>query len=234
MINLTWYHSTVRFMAVRFTFDFVAERASLELVKNDLAWKSLGRRRLLGEDFLRDEGAGDAERRGSEGSDEVGEGATVWVGGGGGAAVEKAVVDDVGGGACGGERSEQNRGYPSHGVASEIWLIRDRSKSDLWFSLCNDGLDRSELEGFMWVSWIHEHRVLALELRAIHVIQKVNSHTFLLLLIFGFNYNYIFTPSLTVMIFLNFRYLNVNYILVLIFSCCQFFHIISLDGYDYG
>jgi len=92
------------------------------LVKNYVAWKSLGRRTLLGEDFLREEGAGDAERRGGEGSEKVGEAATVVVavGGGGDTAVEKAVVDDIGGGASGGERSEQNGGYPSHSVVSEI------------------------------------------------------------------------------------------------------------------
>lgn len=143
MINLTWYDLTVRWR-LGLTFDFVAERASLELVKNDLAWKGLGRRRFLSEDFLREEGAGEAERRGGKGSEEVGEAATVGVvsGGGGGAAVEKAALDDVGGGASGGERSEQNGGYPSHSVASEIWIrsltltVLRWLRSFTWKGLC--------------------------------------------------------------------------------------------------
>ena len=46
------FKSTVSFLFCFFTFDFVAEIASLELVENDVDWESLWQWGLLGEDFL--------------------------------------------------------------------------------------------------------------------------------------------------------------------------------------
>ena len=126
------------------TFNFIAERASLVLVENDVVRESLGRRRLLGKHFLRNrggshrrhQGPGDAERRPGERSHEGGEPPAVSAGAAGAAAVksglEETVGDGEGGGgpagcsaASGGESSEENGGgSPSHiGMRSACYFV---------------------------------------------------------------------------------------------------------------
>lgn len=155
-----------RLVSSGITFDLVAERASLVLVENDIVGESVGRRRFLGEGFVRDGGSGeqssgDAERRSGERGEEGREPAATSVGGAAsGAAVksglEEAVREGDGGGgtaASGGEGPVENRGgSPSHSVCD--CEIQNRTKPNHTRSLFSIGLDvwsLKLLEGFMSV-----------------------------------------------------------------------------------